>query len=155
MNSNQPFSNQQEKWNDQETPRAGLGSHDGAMADPELEPVLRDFRSSVYAWSEAVYQRPRLVEAAPRRTAWRKAAAWALGSVLMAGGVGGGLLEYQHRQEQVRIAALREAEHQRQLQLEKARQAEEELARVDSDIAREVPDALEPLAQLMSADDSQ
>lgn len=155
MNSNQPFSNQHGGWNDRETPRGERGSHDGAMADPELEPVLRDFRSSVHAWSEAVYQRPRLVEVAPRRTAWRKAAAWALGSVLMAGGVRGGLLEYQHRQEQARIAAAREAEHQRQLQQEKARQAEEELARVDSDIAREVPDALEPLAQLMSADDSQ
>lgn len=155
MSSNQKFSKNRGGWNDRETPRAELGSHHGAMADPELEQALRDFRSSVHAWSEAVYQRPRLVEVAPRRIAWRKAAAWALGSVLMAGGVGGGLLEYQHRQEQARIAAAREAEHQRQLQEEKARQAEEELARVDSDVSREVPDALEPLAQLMSTDDTQ
>ena len=134
---------------------AGLVQHDSSLADPELEQALRNFRSSVHTWSDAVYQRPRLVEVAPRRKAWRWAAAWVLGSVLVAGGVGRGLLEYQHQQEQARIAASREAEHQRQLQEEKARQAEEELARVDSDVSREVPDALEPLAQLMTTDDSQ
>lgn len=155
MSSNQQFSKDQGGRNSRETARAGRGPHDGALADPELEQALRDFRSSVHAWSEAVYQRPRLVEVASRRTAWRKAAAWALGSVLMAGGVGGGLLEYQHRQEQARIAAAREAEHQRQIQEEKARRAEEEVARVDSDVSREVPDALEPLAQLMSTDETQ
>ena len=140
---------------DRETRRAALGSHDDALADPELEQVLQNFRSSVHAWSAAEYQRPRLVEVAPRRIAWRWAAVWALGSVLVAGGVGRGLLEYQHQQEQARIAAAREAEHQRQLQEEKARQAELELARVDSDVSREVPDALEPLARLMTSDDSE
>lgn len=73
----------------------------------------------------------------------------------MGGGVGGGFLEYQHRQEQARIAAAREAQHQRQLQEERARQAEEELAQVDRDISRQVPDALEPLARLMTTDESQ
>ena len=140
---------------DREAPRAGQESHHGTLADPELEQALLNFRSSVHAWSDALYQRPRLVEFAPRRKAWRRAAAWVLGSVLVAGGFGTGLLDYQHRQEQARIAAAREAEHQRQLQEEKARQAEEELARVDSDVFREVPDALEPLAQLMTTDNSQ
>ena len=141
--------------NEGEAGRAGWGAHDGALTDPELEKALQGFRSSVHAWSDAVYHRPRLAEAAPRRKAWRRAAAWGLGSVLVAGGVGSGLLEYQHQQEQARIAAARQAEHQRQVQEEKARQAEEELARVDSDVSREVPDALEPLAQLMTTDDSQ
>jgi hypothetical protein len=131
-------------------PGAGLGANAGALHDPELERVLRDFRSSVHAWSDAVYQRPRLVEVAPRRTAWRKAAGWALGSVLVAGGVGGGLLEYRHRQEEARLAAAREAEHQRQVHEQRAREAEQELAQVDSDVSREVPAALEPLGQLMS-----
>jgi len=125
---------------------------DGEMHDPRMEQVLRDFRSSVHAWSDAVYQRPRLVEVAHRRMAWRKAAVWTLGSVLVAGGVGGGRLENQHRKEQARIAAAREAEHQRQI---KEQQAEEELATVDTDVSREVPDAMEPLAQLMTSDETQ
>jgi hypothetical protein len=140
---------------EQRIPRAGLEPIDPLEADPDLQMALRDFRTSVHAWSEAVYQRPRLIQAAPRRMAWRKAASWALGSVLVAGGVGGGLLEYQHRQEQARIAAAREAQQQREIQEERARQAAEELARVDSDISREVPDALEPLAQLMSTGGSE
>jgi hypothetical protein len=54
-----------------------------------------------------------------------------------------------------RIAAMRAAEQQRQLAEQRAREAEEELARVDSDIARQVPNAMEPLAQLMTEDESQ
>lgn len=140
---------------EQAIPQAGLESNDSLEPDPDLEMGLRNFRTSVHAWSEAVYQRPRLIEAAPRRMAWRKAASWALGSVLVAGGVGGGLLEYQHRQEQARVAAAREAQLQREIQEERARLAAEELAKVDSDISRQVPDALEPLAQLMSTDGSE
>ena len=138
---------------DREAPRAGSGS--GAGSDPEMEHLLRNFRQSVHAWSDAMYQRPRPVEAAPRRTAWRRAAAWALGSVLVVGGVGSGFLEHHHRQELTRIAAVREAEHQRQLQEERARQADQELAQVDRDVSREVPDALEPLSSLMAADEIQ
>ena len=133
---------------------AGLEADDGALNDPELEQVLRDFRSSVRAWSDAVYRRPRLVGVAPQRMAWRKAAGWALGSVLVVGGAGGGFLQYRHQQDKARIAAAREAEHQREIREERAREAEQELARVDSDVSREVPAALEPLGQLMTADES-
>jgi hypothetical protein len=153
-----PFSKNGGEGEDRVSPRARLGSDDALQnpePDPELERVLRSFRSSVHAWSDAVYQRPRLVEVAPRRMAWRKAAVWALGSVLVAGGVGGGLLEVQHRQEQARLAAVREAQHQRQLQEERAREAAQELALVDRDVSRQVPNALEPLAQLMTSDESQ
>ena len=142
---------------------AGREISAGALQDPEpdqkmdqeMEHVLRDFRMSVHAWSDAVYRRPRLVEVAPRRMAWRSAAAWALGSVLVIGGAGGGLLEHQYQKEQARIAAALEAEHERQLQEQRAREAEAELAKVDNDVSREVPNALEPLAQLMTLDDSQ
>lgn len=120
--------------------------------DPDVEQALRDFRSSVHAWSDAVYRQPRLVEAAPRRTVWRTAAAWALGSVLVAGGAWGGVLEHQHRQEQDRLARLRQQEQDRRIQEQKARQAEQELALVDSDVSREVPDALEPLVPSMTDD---
>jgi 2-polyprenyl-3-methyl-5-hydroxy-6-metoxy-1,4-benzoquinol methylase len=135
---------------DAATQRAGQTA-DRALHDPQMEQVLRDFRSSVHAWSDAVYQRPRLIEVAHRRMAWRKAAVWTLGSVLVVGGAGGGLLEHQHRKEQARIAAAREAEQQIQI---KEREAEEELARVDADVSREVPDAMEPLAQLMTPDET-
>jgi hypothetical protein len=125
------------------------------IEDPMLDRALRDFRSSVHAWSEAAYNRPRIMhEAAPQRAAWRKAAAWSLGSMLVVGVAGGGAFEYQHRQEMARIAAAREVQHQRQLAEEHFREAEQELARVDSDVARQVPDALEPLAQLMAEDES-
>ena len=155
MSSSSKFSHDRGDRQERVMPRAGLESNDGLGPDPDLGPALRDFRTSVHAWSEAVYQRPRTIEPAPRRMAWRKAASWALGSVLVAGGVGGGLLGYEHRQEQVRVAAVREAQRQREIQEERARQAAEELARVDSDISRQVPDALEPLARLMSADGSE
>ena len=134
---------------------AGVVSDTGAMEDPELERVLRDFRSSAHAWSDAVYQRPRLVEIATRRMVWRKAAAWALGSVLVVGGGWGGLLEYRHQQEQDRFVRLRQQQQQRQFQEERAREAEQELAKVDTDVSREVPDALEALVPATSSDDGQ
>jgi len=133
------------------TQRAGQ-SADRELHDPQMDHVLRDFRLSMHAWSDAMYQRPRQVEVAHRRMAWRRAAAWTLGSVLVVGGAGGGLIEQQHRKEQARIAAVREAEQQRQI---KERQAEEELAKVDTDVSREVPDSMEPLAQLMTPDETQ
>lgn len=155
MSSNNQFSHDQSELKEREMPRARVESSDGLAQDPDLERSLRDFRTSVHAWSEAVYQRSRTIEVAPRRMAWRTAASWALGSVLVVGGVGGGLLEYQHRQEQARVAAAREAQRQREVQEERARQAAEELAKIDSDISRQVPNALEPLGSLMFADDSQ
>jgi hypothetical protein len=154
MSFNEKFRKDSGKGEDRVSPRAGLGSAD-AIPDPEMERALRGFRLSMHAWSDAEYQRPRLVEVAPRRMAWRKAASWALGSVLVAGGVGGGLFEYQHRQELARIAAAREAEFHRQIQEERAREAEQELAQVDRAVSQQVPNALEPLAQLMTSNEGQ
>jgi hypothetical protein len=125
------------------------------MEDPALDRVLSDFRSSVHAWSDAAYSRPRSIAAAPSRAVWRKAAAWSLGSMLVIGTAGGSVLEYRHRQEAARIAAAREAQQQRALAEEREREAEKELAKVDTDVAREVPNAMEPLAQLMTEDDNQ
>ena len=78
-----------------------------------------------------------------------------MGCVLVAGVAGGGLLGYRHHQETARIAAAREALHQREVAEQREREAEKELAKVDSDVAREVPNAMEPLAQLMTEDESQ
>lgn len=71
----------------------------------------------------------------------------------MAGGAGGGLLEYRHQQEQARIAAARQAEQQRQVREQRAREAEQEVALVERDLSREVPAAMEPLGQLMTGSD--
>ena len=123
--------------------------------DPGLQEALRDFRLSVHAWSDAAYSRPRSVGAvAPRRTAWRRASAWALGCVLAVGVASGGMYERHHQQELARVAAVREAEHQRELAEQHARETEDLLAKVDRDISRQVPNAMEPLAQLMAEDES-
>ncbi len=136
--------------------REHAGMNGAPRKEAELEKVLRDFRTSVHAWSDAVYGRPRLVKVAARRKGWRKAAAWALGSVLLIGGASwGGLLENQHRQEQDRLARLRQQEVDRQVQEVKAREAEQELAKVDSAVSREVPDALAPLVPATASDDGQ
>jgi hypothetical protein len=53
------------------------------------------------------------------------------------------------------MAAARAAEHERQVAAERARVEDEDLlATVDSDVSREVPSALEPLAQLMVEDEA-
>ena len=126
-----------------------------AVTDAELERVLRDFRSSVHAWSEAELSRPRSVAAAIRHRSWRLAAGWALGCALIVGGVSGAMYERRHQQELARITAQREAEHERQMAAEKAKNAEEELARIDKEVSRDAPTAMEPLAQLMGEDNSQ
>lgn len=139
-------------------PGSGLrmnGAGQYPEVEPELDKVLRDFRVSAHAWSEAVYSTPRQMEMAPRRIAWRWAVAWVLGSVLVAGGAGGGILGYQHHQEQARIAAAREAQRQLEVREERARAAEQELAKVDRAISRQVPDAFEPLAELMTSGETQ
>ena len=129
-----------------------------AVEDVELEQALKDFKLSVHAWSDASLSRPRTVAHEVRRRSWRLAAGWALGCVLVAGSVSGGLLERQHQKEQARIAAQeREADRQKQLLEQQARaQVSDEtlLADVDSDVSRQVPSALEPLAQMMGDDES-
>jgi len=123
--------------------------------DAELEIVLKDFRSSLHAWSEAEASRPRTTAAAVRRPRWRLAAGWALGCALVVGGVSGALYERNREANLAAIQHQREVEQQKQLAAEKARQAEEELAKVDKEVSRDVPAAMEPLAQLMSEDESQ
>lgn len=124
--------------------------------DAALEQALKNFRSSVQAWSDAAYSQPHQ-PVKIYRTTWRVAAAWALGCVLAAGSVGGGLYERHHRQEMAKIAAAAEAARQQNLVAERRAQKENEdlLAKVDSDISREVPSAMEPLAQLMAEDEPQ
>jgi Tfp pilus assembly protein PilN len=122
----------------------------------KLDEALRDFRLSVHAFSEAAYSRPRRVVEPGRSRVWRLATGWALACVLIAGGASAGVWEH-HRQE-MKIAAAQLVEKQRLAAQEQARLArldeENLLAKVDSDVSREVPSAMEPLAQMMAEDET-
>lgn len=124
--------------------------------EPELRDALGNFKSSVTGWSEAMMSRPREVKP-PARTNWGLVAQWALGCVVFAGTVSGGLYQ-NHRQQEIAkaeaAAAAAKAAERQQLAAKAAREqsAEELMAKVDSDISREVPSALEPLASLMTDD---
>ena len=135
---------------------SGVGKvADEAALDVELDEVLRDFRMSLHAWSEAALSRPRAAVELRRRRSWKLATVWAMGCVLVVGGVSTGGI-YQHHRQEMRIAAARAAEQQRLAAQERAREEEEDLlAKVDSDVSREVPSAMEPLARLMAEDESQ
>ena len=124
------------------------------MLEPELREALGNFKSSVTAWSEAEISRPRGSKTLAR-TNWAVVAKWALGCVVFAGTVSGGLYQ-NHRQLEAEKeeASARAAEQQRELAARAAKEqsAEDLMAKVDSDISREVPSALEPLASLMTDD---
>ena len=62
---------------------------------------------------------------------------------------GRGRTQNHRQQESAKIEAARIAQQQRELAAERANEEAELMARVDSDIARQVPSALEPLASLM------
>jgi hypothetical protein len=123
----------------------------------ELEQALSNFRHSVHAWSEAELSRPRTMTAEHART-WRLAVAWALGCVLAAGSLAGGLYDRHLHQVQARLAAEYQAQQRAAEQRAQAaaRQNDEKLfAAVDNDVSRAVPSAMEPLAQLMEDSSSQ
>ena len=121
--------------------------------DPELARTLADFKASVHAWSDAAFTRPRAVHPAIIHRTWRLAAGWAMASVLIAGAGSALMYENHQRVQQARIAAAaRAAEQQRQLAAQRAQKEEDLMYKVDTDVSREVPDAMEPLAALMSYD---
>jgi hypothetical protein len=130
--------------------------------DPVLKQALGEFKSSVRAWSDAAYSRPRVT----REFVVRKrkvAVGWSFAAVLLAGALSGGLYQL-HRQDEMaaRIAAQRRAEEQKQadarqraLNAQKDAQKDEEmLASVDNDLSREAPAAMEPLVQLADEGES-
>jgi hypothetical protein len=116
--------------------------------EPELRETLGNFKASVDAWSEATMSRPREVKT-PARTNWGLVTRWALGCIVFAGSVSGGVYENHSRQEAAKIEAARIADQQRQVAAQRAKDEEDLMAKVDNDIAREVPSALEPMESLM------
>jgi len=125
--------------------------------DETLSEALVNFKLSVHALSDAELSRPRRMAQVVRHRSWRLAVGLAMGCTLVVGGVSGGIYERHQKQETARIAAeAKAAEQQRLVAAEKARQDEEDLlAKVDSDVSRETPSAMEPLAQLMAEDEGQ
>jgi transposase len=125
-------------------------------ADPMLVQALGNFRQCVHAWSDAVYHGPRSAMPVIVHRSWRTATAWALGCVLAVGSLTGGFYERHQRQVVARQRAEQEAQ-QRQMAVQQSAHTEDEdlLATVDNDVSRAVPAAMEPLAQLMDADEQQ
>jgi hypothetical protein len=137
----------------------------GESDDPVVVQALEHFKASVDASSRAAYSRLDAAHSRPRTTvvgsaghSWRLAASWMLGCVLAAGSLAGAAYEHHHRQELARIAAAQAAAQkarQARLEAEKSVAAnavtkdQDLLATVDSDVSREIPAAMEPLAQLM------
>jgi hypothetical protein len=126
--------------------------------DVELEKALTNFKSCVHAWSEAAYSRPRTPAQEIRHRSRRLAAGWALGCVLVAGSVSGGLFERHHKMVLAEITAQQRAvEQQRQLREQQAKATESDevlLAGVDSDVSQQVPSAMEPLATPLADDET-
>jgi hypothetical protein len=125
-------------------------------SDPALNRALGDFKASVRAWSEAAYNRPLTVQSIAvhraRLGSVRLAAGWSLALALLVGTVSGGFYEHHQRVVAAKIAAAHKAEQDReaaaQRALDQAQQEDDVLASVDTDVSREVPSAMEPLAQL-------
>jgi hypothetical protein len=126
------------------------------LADPALEQALANFRQSVHAWSERAYARPRVAAPVTVHRSWRLAAGWALGCVLATVSLTGGLYKYLHRQAIAKASVAQETRPQ-QLAVQQRRTNDDQdlLADVDSDISRDVPAAMEPLAQLMDSNGDQ
>lgn len=118
------------------------------LLDPALRQTLSEFKASVHAWSEAELSRPRRVRAMDRHRR-RALVGWSLSAALLIATGGGGTYTY-HQRELARQEAARQA--QARIAAEKARiaaeQEEELFASMDSALSREVPSAMEPLAEL-------
>lgn len=149
--------------------------------DLELEQALSHFKASIDAWSDAAYRRPRTAAQLAVRHSWRMAAGWALGCVLAAGSLAGAAHTIYQHQQLAKQAAQKAAQHaaQQRATAERASAlvssarvmknvsaaasvpdtagAEDQdlLATVDNDVSREVPAAMEPLAQLMDDNGTQ
>jgi hypothetical protein len=105
------------------------------VAEAGLEDTLRNFRSSVHAWSEAEFVRPRTVLVADHRRTWRSATAWALGCVLAAGTLSAGIYEH-HAHDQLARLTQRILAHRVAAQRTEALQAEQKQLAARQDAAQ-------------------
>jgi hypothetical protein len=154
---------------------------DDPVIDSLTAAALENFKSSLNAWSVAAYSRPRTAVRAVGHAGmnWRLAATCVIACMLAAGSLAGGLYERHQRQEQARVAAAKAAQQKTAHKLDLTNNAPEQrvatsivvtkrrptavksaaandaelLATVDSDVSRQVPAAMEPLAQMMDSSD--
>jgi hypothetical protein len=131
--------------------------------DEQIELALRSFRDSVHAWSEQEFSKARTIRRSRWDAFWRVLAnpvlGWTLASALVVTSVGVPVTVHHQRE----LVAARNAQMLRQQLLEKqaaqqeavAMSDDELLSHVDSDVAQAAPDAMEPLASLMSDSSSQ
>ena len=130
--------------------------------DPQVEAALHHFRQSVRSWSEQEYSRTR-IPAVSRRSSWNwlanPVAAWTLAGALAVSAVTVPTsihLRHEHQRVAAQQAAAeaqrqQELRHQQELQQAARNISDEELlSHIDSDLAQAAPDAMEPLASLMS-----
>lgn len=133
------------------------------MDEAGIEQALRNFRGSVKAWSDAEFMKPHEVRRSRWSALWmtltRPAVSGAMAAVLAAASIGVPVAVVHHGQvvaEQRQEAANRINRINRQKAIEAqehAAQAVDDadlMTEVDSDIAQEAPDAMQPLASLMS-----
>lgn len=141
--------------NDQNTKLTGQ-AEDPEKLEPGLREALGDFKLSVDAWSEAMISRPREAKS-PVRTNWSAVTKWALGCIVFAGTVSSGVYQNHRQVETAKVEAARIAEQQREMEAAKVAKVNEEdlMANIDSDVARQVPSALQPLATLMTDEEAQ
>jgi cell division protein FtsL len=135
-----------------------LDERNEEIEDAQIESALRNFRESVHGWSEQEFSKARTIRRSRWDALWRLMANpvldWTLACVLVVTSVGVPVTVHHQRQ----LVAERNAQilRQQQLQKEAAQQEadamsdDELLTHVDSDIAQAAPDAMEPLASLMS-----
>jgi flagellar biosynthesis/type III secretory pathway M-ring protein FliF/YscJ len=119
--------------------------------DVIFDEAMANFKLSLDAWSEAAYSTRRVAEYSPRRN-WRPAAAWTLGCALIASSVSGVVYQRHEREVEAKQAAANLAAQQKQAADQQAVDEEDLLASVDSDVSRQVPSAMEPLAQMAEDD---
>lgn len=80
---------------------------EAGLADAAMEDALRNFRSSIHAWSEAEFVRARTVLHSEHRRTWRRAAAWAVGCALAVGTLSAGIYEHHSHDRLARIITQR------------------------------------------------
>ncbi|MFC5864713.1 hypothetical protein ACFPT7_20560 [Acidicapsa dinghuensis] len=134
---------------------------DREMDEARIEHALKNFRGSVKAWSDEEFAKPREVRRSRWTAMWmvitRPAVGGAMAAVLAAASIGVPVAVVQHNQqvvaEQRQEAANRQKAIDAQHAQEQAAQAMNDtdlMTEVDGDIAQEAPDAMQPLASLMS-----
>ncbi|MGC9222820.1 MAG: hypothetical protein ACP5E2_02785 [Terracidiphilus sp.] len=157
--------------------------HDLAGEDQEIKQALRHFKTSMDAWSDAAMSRPRMVAKASVRHIWRRAASWAMGCLLAVGSLAVGVHAIYHGQQMAKLPAQRTVQQAAVEQVASGQetalpasaqtaetapvpetkavkgdvsaQDKDLLASVDRALSRTVPEAMEPLAQLMDDNEAQ